>query len=122
MSEKPFLDQRFLHAVLQRQSIANRFPGHIVGARGRRQRANIKGAFRIPVGRRAGNAARRSHGRLLSAGHAVVKVVDEHGGQIHVAPRGMDQVVSADRRAVAIAHQSHDMKIGVGRLDSRGIG
>jgi len=56
----------------------------------------------------------------LAAGHAVGQVVDDDGGDVQVAPGGVDQVVAADGRGVAVAHDHDDLELGVGQLHAGG--
>ncbi len=77
-----------------------------------RQRAGVERGFGI-----AQRGGRREHalgggGRDLAAGHAVDLVVEHQAGHLQVATAGVDQVVAADRQAVAVAADHDHVQVG----------
>ena len=71
--------------------------------------------------RRRGRAiAGRCGRRHLPAGHAVDPVIEEQDGDVDVAPRGVDEVVAADRGAVAVARDDDHVQVRAGHLDAGG--
>ena len=87
-----------------------------------RQLSNGKGMFNVPIKRRCGQGAVGGCGRVLAAGHAVDTVVNHYSGEIQVPSRGMDEMVPADRRSIAITHDHDDLQFGVGKLYACGKG
>ena len=79
---------------------------HIGGPGGASQLADVEGLLDVAVDTRRGEVALEGGGAHLAAGHAVDRVVPDDRREVDVAPRRMDQVVAADRHAVAVAH--HD--------------
>ena len=67
-------------------------------------------AHRARFGPRAGARGRR----ILALGQAVDFVIEEDDLQVDVAADGVDQVVAADRKAVAVAGDDPDVQIGPG--------
>ena len=59
-------------------------------------------------------------GRGLAAGHRIDQVIHADDFQIDVAAGGMDQMIAADSREVAVAGINHDVQLRVGELQSGG--
>ena len=80
------------------------------------------------VKRRHPGAARRQRGvkfrlrgrRGLALGHAVDAVVHHHICHVDVSAAGVQEMVAADRVAVAVAAGDHDGEIGPGHFQSGG--
>ena len=119
---KPLLVQRLLDQLLHLPAVVRRLPGHIIGARDLRKRADVEVALRVSPGGGAGKSAARRRGGDLPPGHAVIEVVDDDGRQIDIPSRGMNEVVPADGHRVPVPHQDHHMQLRVEGLDARRIG
>ena len=72
--------------------------GHVGRARGVSQLADVEGLLDVAVDARRRAVALEGGGAHLAAGHAVDRVVEDERGDVDVAPRGVDEVVAADRR------------------------
>ena len=57
-------------------------------------------------------------GTGLVLGQPVDEVVHDHVGQLHVLPRGVIEMVAADRKTVAIATEDKDMQVGPAQRES----
>src|SRR5450756_1632166 len=78
------------------------------------QLRKVKWSVQIAVrGRRRDRRARRKR-RRLSAGHPVVVVVEHHDCNIDVSACGMDQMLSADCRDVAVTGDYDDREVRIG--------
>src|SRR5664279_1812387 len=78
----------------------------------------VEWPVQIAVRGRCRNRRTRRQGRDLSTGHPVVVIVEHDDGNIHIPACGMDQVVAADRRAVAVTSDNDDRKVRIGQLDA----
>jgi hypothetical protein len=76
----------------------------------------IEGAVRI--GR--GNHVIRRGGRSLTTCHTVDQVVDADHLDVDVTARGVNQMVAANGRKVAIPRINHNVQLRVGQLQSGG--
>jgi hypothetical protein len=63
---------------------------------------------------------RRRGRRGLALGHAIDLVVHHDVGQVDVAPAGMQEVVAADREAVAVAAGDQHREVGTRQLQAGG--
>src|SRR5699024_8067590 len=72
------------------------------------QFAGIERTLHRTVGRRLGNLAELRRRRILSFGKAVNLVVKQHHVQVDVAADGVDEVVAADGKRVAVARHHED--------------
>ena len=70
--------------------------------------------------RRLGDLAELGGGRVLALGQAVDPVVEQQDRQVDVAAQGVDQVVAADRQAVAVAGDDPHVEVGAGDGDAGG--
>ena len=61
-------------------------------------------------------------GRVLALGQAVDLVVEQQHLDVHVAAQGVDEVVAADREAVAVAGDDPHLQVGVGQPQAGGEG
>ena len=68
--------------------------------------------LRVAERRRRGQPRLGGGRRHLAAGHAVDFIVEHQAGQLQVAPAGVDQMIAADRQAVAVAGDDNDIEIG----------
>src|SRR5450830_1853555 len=68
-------------------------------------------------GRRRDRRARRKR-RRLPAGHPVVVVVEHHDRNIDVSACGMDQMVAADCRDIAVTGDHDDRQVRIGQLNA----
>ena len=59
-------------------------------------------------------------GRILALRQAVDFVVEQQNLDVHVPPQGVDQVVAADREAVAVAGDDPHLQVGVGEPQAGG--
>src|SRR3989442_442396 len=76
--------------------------------------ATVRGAFRLhPFD------ARR---RYLAGCESVDLVVHYKVGQVHISPHGMDEVVSSDPVAIAVAASRNDLQFMIGKLRACGNG
>ena len=63
-------------------------------------------------GRRLGHLAQLARRRVLALGQAVDPVVEEQDRDVHVPPQHVQQMVAADREAVAVAGDHEDLSSG----------
>ena len=86
------------------------------------QFAEVEAPLEVPV--RSGGAvhALGRHRRVLAARHPVDVVVHDDRRDVDIAPRGVDEVVAAYRRAVAVARHHDDLELRPRELDARGEG
>ena len=61
-------------------------------------------------------------GRSLTTCHAGDFVVQHHAGEIEIAPEGVDQVIAADREAVAVAGDHDHLQVRARELETCGAG
>ena len=117
---KPFFSSSSVMARLELLHVVRSPPRDVDRARGveqmrqipvRFERGERRGRCRCRVGRRR---------RGLAACHRVDQVVDAHDLDIEVAPRGVDQVIAADRGQVAIAGVDHHRQLGVREFEPGG--
>ena len=59
---------------------------------------------------------------MLTAGHTVDVVVDYDGGEIYVAPRRVDEVVTTNGGGITIPHHHYDVEFRFGKLYPCGEG
>lgn len=76
-----------------------------------RQLHRVKVPVDVPVRGRGRQRARPGHRRILPTRHAVDAVVHQNRGQVDIAARRVDEVVSADGSGVAVAHGHHHVQI-----------
>jgi len=93
---------------------------HHSGAGGLGQGAGIEDRLMVTVGCRRGVAIAARGRRNLASGHAVDLVVEHHAGDVQIAPAGVDQVIAADRQAVAVAGDDDHFKIGPRQFQTGG--
>ena len=94
--------------------------GDVGRPRGMGQLAEVEGGLDVAVHARRRLVAEVRRGAHLAAGHAVDRVVEDERREVDVAPRGVDEVVAADGRAVAVAHGDDDVQRRIGGLDPGG--
>src|ERR1019366_9399448 len=58
----------------------------------------------------------------LAAGHGIGEIIDADHLDVHIAARGVNEVVAADGEQVAIAGVDHHLQLRVGELESGGEG
>ena len=68
--------------------------------------------------RALGDLPHRRGGRVLAFGQAVDAIVEQHEVEVHIAPDGVHQVVTADRQRIAVARDDPYAQVGPGCLHS----
>ena len=71
-----------------------------------------------PLRARLGPSAEPGSRRILPLGEAVDLVVEEQDLDVDVAAQSVNQMVAADRQAVAVAGDDPDLQFGLGDLDA----
>ena len=87
-------------------------------AEGDRELARVDGRLRIAPVRGLGLVAGRRRGRGLALRQAVDLVVHHEVRDVEVAARGVEEVVAADRDAVAVAADRDDVELRPRELDT----
>ena len=72
--------------------------------------------------RRLGDLAELARRRVLALGQPVDLVVEQQDREVDVAAQGVDQVVAADRQAVAVAGDHPHVEVGPGHGEAGGDG
>ncbi len=107
MKQKPFLLQHLFHRPAELLHVIRGPARHIRRARRLGQRHQVERRFENAVGIGRADHFPGRGGRGLAARHGVGQVVDADHLDIHVAPRGVDEVIAADGEQVAIARVHH---------------
>ena len=102
---------RFRQHVGGLVGIAGEAAGDEVGARGERDHQRMERPHFGAARRQRGVEFRLRGRRGLALGHAVDVVVHDDVSHVDVAPAGVQEVVAADRVAVAVAARDHDRQI-----------
>ena len=92
--------------------------GEEVAACAEGQLGRDEGILHRAVGRALGDEAAVGRRGVLSLGEAVDLVVHQHDVQIYVAAYGVDEVVTTDGEAVAVAGDEPNADVGACRLDA----
>ncbi len=95
-------------------------PRHEAGLGAQRQRDRIEGGVDRPRRGRLGANSLLGGGGVLTLGEPVDPVVEEHDGDVHVAPQRVNQVVAADAQRVAVAGHHPDRQVVAGHRDPGG--
>ena len=109
-----------LDELLQFPDVPGGTPGHEARSCGLGEPAQVEGRLHLALAGGGGAVAHLHGRRRLSARHAVRGVVEQHAGEVDVAPAGMDQVIAADGRSVSVSGEHDDGELRLGHLDARG--
>jgi hypothetical protein len=95
-------------------------PGHEGGLGRDREAQRVQGPLERAQGRALGRLALLRRGRVLALRQPVDPVVEEEDLQVDVAADRVQEVVAADREAVAVTGDDEDRQVGPGDLEPRG--
>ncbi len=92
----------------------------IHGAGGLDQMRQIECRLESPIGRSGCSRVAGSSWSRLASRHRIDKVVDADHLEVDIAARGVNQMIAADGRKVAVARVDHYIEVGIGKLQSGG--
>ena len=111
-----------LEHVFQSRGLQRDFASDHAGARRLGQRAGVEHGLVVTVRRRRRVTLVARGRRYLAAGHAVDFVVQHHASDVEIAPAGVDQMIAADRKTVAVAGNHDHFEVRPRELQAGGEG